>query len=85
VAYNFQTGNNKIKLHKEYESVTQKVLLFIESMMKMLKNFNMCTFILLFQVWKLRAKENTDNNLELCYILIYLLVLHNIAIDGVVK
>jgi hypothetical protein len=26
VAYNFQTGNNKIKLLMEYESVTQKVL-----------------------------------------------------------
>jgi hypothetical protein len=30
VAYNFQTGNNKIKLLKEYESVTQRVLLHIE-------------------------------------------------------
>jgi hypothetical protein len=27
VAYNFQTGNNKIKLLAEYEGVTQKVLL----------------------------------------------------------
>jgi DUF917 family protein len=26
VAYNFQTGNNKIKLLTEYEVVTQKVL-----------------------------------------------------------
>jgi hypothetical protein len=26
VAYNFETGNNKIKLLTEYESVTQKVL-----------------------------------------------------------
>jgi hypothetical protein len=26
VTYNFQTGNNKIKLHTEYENVTQKVL-----------------------------------------------------------
>jgi hypothetical protein len=26
VAYNFQTGNNNIKLLMEYESVTQKVL-----------------------------------------------------------
>jgi DUF917 family protein len=26
VAYNFQTGNNKIKLLVEYEGVTQKVL-----------------------------------------------------------
>jgi hypothetical protein len=29
MAYNFQTGNNKIKLLKEYESVTQKVLLSV--------------------------------------------------------
>jgi hypothetical protein len=34
VAYNFQTGNNKIKLLKEYESVTQKVLLHIESILR---------------------------------------------------
>jgi hypothetical protein len=27
VAYNFQTGNNKIKLIMEYESVTQKVFI----------------------------------------------------------
>jgi hypothetical protein len=27
VAYNFQTGKNKIKLLTEYESVTQKVLI----------------------------------------------------------
>jgi hypothetical protein len=26
VAYNFETGNNKIKLLTEYEGVTQKVL-----------------------------------------------------------
>jgi DUF917 family protein len=26
MAYNFQTGNNKIKLLTEYEGVTQKVL-----------------------------------------------------------
>jgi hypothetical protein len=32
VAYDFQTGNNKIKLLKEYGSVAQKVLLPIESM-----------------------------------------------------
>jgi hypothetical protein len=31
VAYNFQSGNNKIKLLMEYEIVTQKVLLRLES------------------------------------------------------
>jgi hypothetical protein len=34
VAYNFQTGHNKIKLRMEYESVTQKALLFIDSMLQ---------------------------------------------------
>jgi hypothetical protein len=31
VAYTFQTGNNKIKLLMEYENVTKKVLLPMES------------------------------------------------------
>jgi hypothetical protein len=34
VAYNFQTGKNKIKLLTEYENATQEVLLFIESMLQ---------------------------------------------------
>jgi hypothetical protein len=34
VAYNFQTGNNNIKLLTEYESVTQKVLLLLESILQ---------------------------------------------------
>jgi hypothetical protein len=34
MAYNFQTGQNRIKLLKEYESVTQKVLLLIESILQ---------------------------------------------------
>jgi hypothetical protein len=29
MAYNFETGNNKIKLLTEYESVSQKVLFWI--------------------------------------------------------
>jgi hypothetical protein len=33
VAYNFQIGKNKIKLPTEYESVTQKVLLHIDSIL----------------------------------------------------
>jgi hypothetical protein len=41
VAYNFQTGNNKIKLLMEYENVTQKDLLFIESMLRIAEDFNM--------------------------------------------
>jgi hypothetical protein len=34
MAYTFQTGNNKIKLLKEYESVTQEVLLLIETILQ---------------------------------------------------
>jgi hypothetical protein len=34
VAYNFQTGNNKIKLLAEYESVSQKDLLLVESILQ---------------------------------------------------
>jgi hypothetical protein len=34
VAYNFQAGNNKIKLFTEYESVTQEVLLLMESILQ---------------------------------------------------
>jgi hypothetical protein len=45
VAYNFQTGKKKIKLLMEYESVTQKVLLPLESMLhNAKKNFNMRAF-----------------------------------------
>jgi hypothetical protein len=34
VAYNFQTGNNNIKLNTEYESVIQKALLRLESILQ---------------------------------------------------
>jgi hypothetical protein len=37
MAHNFQTGNNKIKLLTEYESVTQKVVLLIESKLQIAK------------------------------------------------
>jgi hypothetical protein len=33
MAYNFQIGENKIKLHAEYENVNQTVLLHIESIL----------------------------------------------------
>jgi hypothetical protein len=36
-AYNFQNGSKKIKLLTKYEGVTQKVLLFIESMLQKAK------------------------------------------------
>jgi hypothetical protein len=38
VAYNFQTRNNKIKLLTEYESVTQKVLTLLESILWQIGN-----------------------------------------------
>jgi hypothetical protein len=34
VASNFQTGNNNVNLFAEYESVTQKVILLIESVLQ---------------------------------------------------
>jgi hypothetical protein len=34
MAYNFQTRNKKIKLLMEYESVTQKVLIPLESILQ---------------------------------------------------
>jgi hypothetical protein len=43
MAHNFQTGNNKIKLLTEYESVAQKVLLpiklILQNINKLLKEF----------------------------------------------
>jgi ubiquinone biosynthesis protein UbiJ len=37
MAYTFQTKNNQIKLLTEYESVTQTVLLFTESILRHIK------------------------------------------------
>jgi hypothetical protein len=37
VAYNFQTGRIKLKLHTEYGNVTQKVLLPVESVVQTAK------------------------------------------------
>jgi hypothetical protein len=37
MAYNFQIRSNKIKLHKEYESAIQKVLLLVESILQIAK------------------------------------------------
>jgi hypothetical protein len=34
MAYNFQIRNNKIKLLTEYESVTQKVVISLESILQ---------------------------------------------------
>jgi hypothetical protein len=39
MAYNFEIVNKKIKLLTEYENVTQKVLLYIESILQNVKEF----------------------------------------------
>jgi hypothetical protein len=63
MAYNFQTGNNKIKQLTEYENVTQK---FITHRI----NFLSCTFIFRKQFCfilsrlKIIRNGNHDNNLE---------------------
>jgi hypothetical protein len=40
VDYNFHAGNNKIKLLTEYESLTQKVVLLIESILQNAKQLH---------------------------------------------
>jgi hypothetical protein len=42
MAYNFQTGHNKTKLLTEYESVSQKVLSLIESVLHITKGSKFC-------------------------------------------
>jgi hypothetical protein len=42
VDYNFQTGKNKIKLLMQYESVTQRVLLFVEPLLQKAKKTSTC-------------------------------------------
>jgi hypothetical protein len=49
MAYNFQTGNNKIILLAEYESVTQEVLLFIESILHNAKQYAQFNFFFRFE------------------------------------
>jgi hypothetical protein len=45
MAYSFQTrNNNKKKMLTKYESITQKVLLFIELVLQNAKHFNMLYF-----------------------------------------
>jgi hypothetical protein len=45
VAYNFQTGNNKIKLLTEYESVTQKVLFGNATLAALMSGENMTSYL----------------------------------------
>jgi hypothetical protein len=44
VAYNFQIGNNKIKLLPEYENVTQELLLFLGSILQNAKQLQHARF-----------------------------------------
>jgi hypothetical protein len=57
VAYNFQIGENKIKLLAKYENVNQTVLLPVESILQNAKQYQhallssfFSSFILLFSV-----------------------------------
>jgi hypothetical protein len=46
MTYNFQSGKNRIKLRTEYESVTQKVLIAVETLLQNAnKNFNVPAFL----------------------------------------
>jgi hypothetical protein len=61
MSYNFQIGNNKIKLLTEYETVTQKVLLLIESILQNAKQLQHARLS-----WYVSSigHGNPDNNLE---------------------
>jgi hypothetical protein len=66
VAYIFQIGRNKLKLLREYETETQKVLLFIELMLhntKQLQNEYFFLLLLLFDL-KIIGHGNPDNNIK---------------------
>jgi hypothetical protein len=65
MAYHFRTGNNIIKLLTEYESVTQKVLLFSESILQNTKQLQYMQFYFVVLSLKITGYGNTDNNLEL--------------------
>jgi hypothetical protein len=85
VAYNFQTGNTKIKLLTEYKIIAQKVLVFIESILEIAKQLqNVCLYFVVSGL-KITGHGNSDNNLELLCISIYLSVLHSLANDSAVK
>jgi hypothetical protein len=45
MSYNFQIKNSKRELLTEYENVTQKVLLHIESILRMLKTSTCAPFV----------------------------------------
>jgi hypothetical protein len=63
VAYNFQTGNNHIKLLTEYESVTQKVV-FGNAVLAALMSGRKYDVILQNGDCSRESHRNPDNSLE---------------------
>jgi hypothetical protein len=63
VAYNFQTGNNKIKLLMEYENVTQNVL-FSNAVLAALMSARKYNVMLQNGDCSIIGHGNPDNNLE---------------------
>jgi hypothetical protein len=71
VAFNFQTGNNRIKLLTGYERVTQKVLWLIESILQNAKQLQHTRLSLHLRSasgiqlpFPIIGHGNPDNNLE---------------------
>jgi hypothetical protein len=64
VAYNFQAGNDKIKLLTEYERVTQNVLLAVELILHNAKQLRHAQFYFDISGLKIIGHGNPDNNLE---------------------
>jgi hypothetical protein len=61
----FKIGNTKLKLHKEYENVTQKVLLLTESILHNAKQLQRVQFYFIVSGLKIIAKGNPYNNITL--------------------
>jgi hypothetical protein len=75
MAYNFQTGTNKMKQLTEYESVTQKVLFGNAVLAAFMFIFHK-QFYFVVSGLKIICHGNPDNNLEsLCIITVLLLLL----------
>jgi hypothetical protein len=64
MAYNFQIGIKSIKLLTEYQSVTQKALLLIESILYNAKQLQHVQFYFVVSGYKIIGHGNPDNNLE---------------------
>jgi hypothetical protein len=76
VAYNFQIGKNKTKLLTKYESVTQNVILYIESVCIILNNI--FQYLFQFLEWRegfLIPTFYSYDDLSYVIIIIYLLLL----------